>query len=109
MSSRFVTRVVRCLVCAALLAGSGTLVPATITDDINPLDHLVVVDLSNPDAEPAIGAVTVTSIVGGRIATSSASFRIAPGGRSKVSVAFAGRVAQVVEVSITEGPDPIPQ
>ena len=81
-----------------------------IVDDINPVGQTVHVALSNDAPSPDRGLVEVVADLGnGKTATSVEPYDVVASGKTAVSVEFESEVVEVIEVSITEGPDPIPQ
>lgn len=107
MATSFSQRVRRYLVLASFCLALATPVPATITDDINPMDSHVYVTLVNPDSQAMTGVVAVTALVAGSQVTATAPFRVSAHGRTVVRVSFNGTVTQAIAVTITEGPDPV--
>lgn len=110
MSESSTGRIRRWILGAVLVASLASVVSATITDDINPMDNHVVVSLWNPAATAQVGTVSITAVqANGQTATSTVPFRLASGARTSVTASFSARVVTVEAAWITEGPDPIPQ
>lgn len=99
----------RLAIVGAVVCLTGAPALATITDDINPVGRFVAVGLINPDATPSKGFVEVTvDLGGGRTATESHPFSLGAGASTTVTLSYKSTVQNVIVVSITEGPDPIP-
>ena len=82
-----------------------------IIDDPTPMGvgNLVLVGVYNPEDISSRGRIEVTAtLVDGTTVSKSVPFELDARESDSFEVAFKGEVDEIVDVQITEGPDPIP-